>query len=104
MLGTGAIALIGVGSRINANFDNDRVFQTTTPAAASGEAPTTQGSSSRQDSEPTVIHVKSGDTAWELADEMTDGDPRPLVDKITEASGEDGKPGLQAGETITLED
>lgn len=48
--------------------------------------------------------VKSGDTAWNIAEERTpdNRDVRPLVDKIMKQTNNDGTPGLQPGDTVLV--
>jgi len=94
------VALIPVARGINARFDNDRVFHTGPAAAA--PAPERARKVTPPEPETVTITAQSGDSPWSIAEKLTDGDPRPVVDEIVKAADKDGQPGLQAGETITI--
>lgn len=95
--------LIPVGRSINSGFDNDRAFHTG-PAASASPAPGRAKKVSKVGHGPKTItlHAHQGDSPWTIAEKLTDGDPRPIVDEIVKAADKDGQPGLQAGETITI--
>lgn len=98
LLGVGGAALVGFGARINATFDNDRVFHTG-PAATAEPAKTPE-----KPAETVTIVAQSGDSPWSIARHYVkkDQDIRPLVDKIEAAADSDGHPGLQAGEEVVF--
>lgn len=91
----GGLALLGVGSRINATLDNDRVFHT-------GPAVSAEPATHPEKQDPTVsVVAKAGDSPWSIAKRYVKSgeDIRPLVDRIESAAGSDG---LQAGEEVTF--
>lgn len=91
----GALALtaLAAGGAIGiGNFAADRMSEVmrgpNVPALVEGDAHTR------------VVTVEPGDTAWEIADQHTDGDPRALVDAIMDQPA--AQDGLQGGDRLVV--
>lgn len=85
--GTAVAGLLGAGAYVSGAFEKDSGSEVPERPAAE-----------------TVVVVEPGATAWGIAEGVTggEGEIRNTVDSISEQANEDGNPGLQAGERLTL--